>query len=136
MDRIEIYSATNTEDQSLSFSDFKIGNIKLAPHLGVSDEISSLDVKGSFAKQLLLQDYSDLKSGRVPLYVCICCADLGCGATTVLVEDLGNKIKWSEFGRESNLQDGLFQNDYMKRTGPFYFDKTEYLSAINPYASK
>ena len=136
MDSIEIYSATNIKDESLSFSDFKIGNIMLASHLGVSDEISSLDVNPSYAKQLLLKERSDLKSGRVPLYVCKCCADLGCGATSVLVEDLGDKIRWSEFGRESNWEEGLFQNDYMKRTGPFYFDKTEYLSAINPYGNK
>ncbi len=105
----------------------------MAVHLGIKDEIGSLDVDPNYAKQLLLKVPSELKSGRVPLYVCSCCADLGCGATTVLVEDLGDQIKWSQFGRESNWEDDLFQSEYMKRTGPFYFDKTEYESAISPY---
>jgi hypothetical protein len=118
------------------FSDFKIGSIKLASHLGVEGELSSIDVDPSYARQLLLIENSELGSGRVPLYVCGCCADLGCGATTVLVEDLGVEIRWSQFGQEIYAAGSLYQSDYMKRTGPFHFNKTEYYSAINPYTQK
>lgn len=135
-DSIEIYSAKNHKAALGSFSDFKIGKIKLAAHLGIKGEICSLDVDLNYAKQLLLKIPSELKSGRVPLYVCSCCADLGCGATTVLVEDLDSQIKWSQFGRESNWEEGFYQSEYMKRTGPFYFDKTEYNSVIIPYTKK
>ena len=135
-DHIQIYSAQSKKKASVVFSDFKIGKIMLASHLGVDDELSSIDVDPSYARQLLLKEKSELRTGRVPLYVCGCCADLRCGATTVLVEDLGREIRWSEFGRESFGDGPLIQDDYMKRTGPYHFDKIEYYSVINPYTQK
>ena len=136
VDQIQIYSAQSLKDSAVFFSDFKIGNIRLAAHLGVLDEISSIEVDPSYARQLLLKEKSELRFGRVPLYVCGCCADLGCGATTVLVEDLDNVIRWREFGRESYDEEKVFQDDYMKRTGPYHFNKAEYNSVINPFLQK
>ncbi|WP_431685702.1 hypothetical protein [Hahella sp. NBU794] len=136
MHTLEIYSAPSSRDKARSFADYKIGNIRLAKHLGINDDFSAIEVDRDYAKQLLLRMPSCLASGRVPLYLCGCCADLGCGAVTVKVEDLGGRIKWSDIGWESNWKQGFSQNNWMKRTSPFYFDKTAYISALRGYSMR
>lgn len=125
--KIEIYTYNN-------YPDFKIGKLNLAVHLDVGKSIGVLSVDKRYAKQLLLKEASELESGRIPLYVCECCADLGCGAITVLIEQKDGCITWSDFRSEGYAIDEAFQSEYMKRTGPFYFDKEEYFSAILPYS--
>ena len=50
-----------------------------------------------------LQD--SLPAGRVELYVCRECGDLGCGALTVNIERSGSVVRWSEFGWDDSLSD-------------------------------
>lgn len=87
-----------------------------------------------FAKQLLLKEDSELESKRVPLYVCNCCGDLGCGALTVSVEKNDDHFIWSDFGYENSYEGGFSQNNFMKRTGPFKFLFDNYVSVIRPYS--
>ncbi|GAB1266719.1 hypothetical protein [Aurantivibrio infirmus] len=134
-DSLEIYTK-EAEGNHKYFSDFKIGKIELAKHLGIENQVGSLDADPSYARQLLLLEPSTLGKGRAPLFVCSYCGDLGCGATTVLVSDLGNTIQWSDFGYENNWEEGISQTDYMKRTGPFVFNKIDYVSTIKPYAKR
>jgi len=136
MNNIEIYTAVCPRNQDLVFPDFKIGKLKLARHLGITQEIGSLLVSPDFAKQLLLKMPSPLESRRVPIYVCSCCSDLSCGATTVEVVETDFSFIWRKFGQESNWQKGLFQSEYMKRTGEFEFDKELYVSTLQPYTKK
>jgi hypothetical protein len=56
-------------------------------------------------KQYRLQKPSDLGSGRIMLYVCPECGDIGCGAVTFSIKDLGDQIQWSDFGSESDFED-------------------------------
>ncbi len=128
-DSIEIY-----EHETRFFADFKIGSIRLAVHLNIDHDIGVLD--SGYAKQLLMKEPSSFLDGRVPLYICACCGDLGCGATTVLIEEFGDFFQWSEFGKESVWTEStgkIWQSEYMKRTGPFYFDKVDYKNAITPF---
>jgi len=133
--KLVLYSTTLKGNKTECFTDFKIGKIKLAPHLDI-DDFSVLDISPSFVRQLLLQEPSTLKSNRVPIYVCKCCGDLSCGATTVKVERTEESFIWSDFRRESDYEDGWSQSDYMSRTGPFEFEKENYMSTLQPYTIK
>ncbi len=48
----------------------------------------------------------DMPSGRVSLYVCPECGDLGCGASGVFVERTSDSVVWRDFAYENNY-DGL-----------------------------
>lgn len=41
------------------------------------------------------------------VYVCAECADLGCGAITVLVERDESTVSWRDWGYQNNYEDGL-----------------------------
>ena len=131
---LEIYTAYSSGENPISYPDFKIGKIELAKHLDIKEEHGILAVNSSFARQLLLKEPSELESKRVPLYVCNCCGDLGCGALTVKVEKIDGGIVWSDFGYENSYEDGFSQSEFMKRTGPFYFNLENYISLVQPYA--
>ncbi len=118
-----------------SYVDFKVGRLALAKHLDVRSQVGVLSVDPIYAKQLLLMVPSEFKSGRTPLYVCSCCADLGCGALTVRIEETDAGIVWEDFGWEGPDGDRFSQSDYMSRTGPFLFDKRQYRLALIPYTS-
>ena len=130
---LELYTARSAGENPISYPDFKIGSIALAKHLDVNEEHGVLAVNRVFAKQLLLKEQSELDSNRVPLYVCNCCADLGCGAVTVKVEKVDGFFIWSEFGYENNYEDGFSQSEFMQRTGPYKFKAESYISVIRPY---
>lgn len=129
---LELYTAGSSGENPTSYPDFKIGSLELAKHLNVKEEHGAL-LYHVFAKQLLLKESSELDGSRVPLFVCNLCADLGCGALTVKVENIGGCFVWSEFGYENNYEAGFSQNEYMKRTGPFKFSAESYISVIQPY---
>jgi len=131
--KLDLYSAESPRNHRQTFTDFMIGRIKLAKHLDVQSDIGVLSVDKCYAKQLLLLEASFLESGRVPLYVCSCCADLGCGAITVSVEQIEDTIIWSDFGWEGPSSDDFTQSGYLKHTGPFYFDFEQYKCTLYPY---
>ncbi len=106
----------------------------MVKHLGVNDSIFSLDVCKTYKPQFLLKGEFALESGRVPLYVCGHCADLGCGCISVKIEFENDAYIWSEFGYENNWEDGFIQSDFMKSFGPFTFDKTEYENLIHSFS--
>ena len=80
---------------------------------------------------LLLKTPSDMPSGRVPLYVCSLCGDLGCGAVTVRISQQGNSIIWSEFGFEYNYDDEFWPPEPL---GPFQFQLDQYQNTIQAFA--
>lgn len=131
---LELYTTKSSGENPISYPDFKIGSLKLAKHLDIKEEHGVLAVNSAFAKQLLLKEPSELESKRVPLYVCNCCADLGCGALTVNVEKINDCFVWSDIGYENNYEDGFSQNEFMKRTGPFKFNAENYVSVVQPYS--
>jgi hypothetical protein len=132
---LELYTYTSSGKNSISYPDFKIGSIKLAIHLGVKELHGVLVVNKSYARQLLLKEPSELDSKRVPLYVCNCCGDLGCGALTVTIEKVDGYFIWNDFGYENSHEDSFFQNEFLKRTGPFKFRSDVYFSVVQPYSS-
>lgn len=66
-------------------------------------------------------------SGRVMLYICPECGDLGCGAYTVGIKRIGGHVIWQSFAYENGYQPPF----RIAHAGPFYFDTEAYLRAID-----
>jgi hypothetical protein len=75
---------------------------RLLPSCDLFSPFGMLDRRGEalFARQLLLKMPSELASGRVPLYVCPRCGDLGCGAIAVRVARDADSYVWTDFAVE------------------------------------
>jgi hypothetical protein len=129
---VELQIVSRSDEQRIG-SDFRVGRILLAKHFRAS-QIASIDVDPRFARQLLLREESDFASGRVPLFVCECCADLECGALTVAVERRDQAILWRDFGYEGHDGRTPTASDEITRTGPFVFDRVQYDSVLTTYA--
>jgi hypothetical protein len=69
-----------------------------------------------------------LAPGRLPLYVCPMCADLGCGAITVEVVHEASVVTWRDF----QVEDGLEHNEHidLTRFPSFTFDRGQYEAAL------
>lgn len=116
------------------YHDFAINGRALAEILKPGDFISPFGWLGTaaereFFEQLLLRRPSALPSGRVPLYICPECADLGCGCLTVRVTEFDDGFVWSEFGFENPL--GIVES--YSSIHDFLFNKTEYYDALNQF---
>jgi hypothetical protein len=83
-------------------------------------------------KEFIKQESSELETGRTVIYGCSECGDIGCGAITAEIIDLGDKIIWKEFGYENNYS--VFDLDDYKHILPFLFDKKEYLEEFEKIA--
>lgn len=85
----------------------------------------------AFQKQniarLLCQSESDFSNYRNSIYICPACADLGCGAISVLIERKDNIVSWSEIGMQNNFLDSIH---YYKEIKTFYFDYEQYKLAV------
>lgn len=130
--------------------DFVIGRYRLSKHLGldmagnpafgddphgqmsVLDDMVPQKRRRQYARELSLLETNLFASGRVALFICFC-GDLDCGALTVDISGTSDTVRWSAFGSESTWEDGLYQSDHMKRTGPFTFERNAYLNALSTY---
>lgn len=127
--------------------DFGIGRLVLSKHLGIAIPHSGwrglgrmpsganpcvVELGGALVECLLLEASSDFGEGRAALYVCPC-GDPYCGALTVEVAVQGDAVSWSSFGWEHPPEERLHQDERQRRTGPFEFDRAEYLRTLAPY---
>ena len=83
-------------------------------------------IENALRGRLLDEGMGDLPSGRVALYVCPLCGDLGCGALAVRVVRDGPDIIWQDFAMEDDAQ-AVREID---RLGPFRFDFEQYKHAL------
>lgn len=81
--------------------------------------------------QLLLQATPDSESGRILLYVCPECFDLGCGAFAVRVSRTDSGYTWSDFAYEN----GYEEPSPINHVGPFLFMEEDYEQVINGAAT-
>jgi hypothetical protein len=56
-------------------------------------------------RQLRRDTSPSLPSGRVLLYVCPECGDIGCGAIAVRIRRHGDQIIWDDFARENGYEE-------------------------------
>lgn len=75
-----------------------------------------------------LKEKSEIDSGRVMIYVCPECGDIDCGAITAIINDLGDRIIWSEFGYETNY--GGLTETY-DQIEPIEFERASYFAAFS-----
>lgn len=57
--------------------------------------------------RLLSEAGPDAPDGRVSVYVCAECADLGCGAITVVVERGDGTVSWRDWGYQNTYEEGF-----------------------------
>jgi hypothetical protein len=116
------------------FLDFVVNGVSLYDQLRVGDQVTPLgcwppDSEREHVQRLLSA------SGRVPLYVCAECGDLGCGAITALVERTPDGFVWSDFAFENNYDASITDAASYRAIGPFVFNKAEYWRVFNERAT-
>jgi hypothetical protein len=94
-----------------------LGHIPVFAHnspVGLPDEV--LMLRGALTPSL--------PNGRVPIYVCSLCWDIGCGVVSAEVQRTATTVVWRDFGWEDSFEHS--ELPYPVRGGPFVFDRTEY----------
>lgn len=77
----------------------------------------------------------ELPTGRVPVFVCSECGDLGCGAVTLAVERTADTVAWRDFGWETNYTTDEDEEKYEAFPGgPFVFARDQYESELRRFA--
>ena len=112
------------------YLDFVVDGTSLCDRLGAGDQVTPLgcwpvETEREHVQQLLSA------SGRVPLYVCAECGDLGCGAITALVERTSDGFVWRDFAFENNYDASITDVGSYCAVGPFVFNETEYWRVLN-----
>jgi hypothetical protein len=96
------------------------------------------------AHQLLLRVPSPLTSGRVPLYICAECGDLGCGCIAVSVSELEECVVWSGFcndgigPRKTGYETEVASSEpspSFPDVRDYYFLRTEYEAALSRFSA-
>ena len=114
------------------FLDFVVDGQPLSELVG--DQVACLgwfvpEENARAVRRLLLEEPADLPNNRRTLYVCPECGDIGCGAVSVVVEKLGNRIIWRDFGFENSYENVIDRTGF-GRFGPFTFDNRSYEQTI------
>lgn len=99
---------------SRTYVDYKVNKSLLSTHFQY-DFISVLgwltkEGEAKHTNQILLKEKSELQSGRVPIYICPECGDLGCGCISVKLVEYDDCIVWSEFGYENNYEKEIVES--------------------------
>lgn len=140
MNSLKLKPRTEKKRQT-SFYDFLIDGKSLFEicEMEGADRISPLgwgmnsEYEKSLVKQFLGEEKNEgLESGRIMVFVCAECGDIGCGATTFELKETKNAIIWSDFGDENDYEEGFDLEDY-KNIGPFKFEKEEYIRLFTEY---
>ncbi len=73
-----------------------------------------------------------LPHGRVPIYICAECGDLGCGAVTATIEQLEDHVYWRDFSYENGYEP-FNPEDVFAGVGPFTFERGAYLATLDAF---
>jgi hypothetical protein len=79
--------------------------------------------------RLLGHGPGDAPMGRVSVYVCAECGDLGCGALTVKLDLSETTVTWSDWGYQHNYDDTI-QPVEAEALSDMTFDRAEYEEAL------
>src|ERR1041384_5439436 len=118
------------------YTPFKKNSLEwISPFRSDSDkrEIARADATNA-AKRLTLIASADFPNNRRSLYLCPECADLGCGAVSVVIEQKGDTFIWRDFGYENNWEEKLWAEDFAN-LGPFIFNASEYVDVFQKIVS-
>jgi hypothetical protein len=76
-----------------------------------------------------------LPDGRVPLYICAECGDLGCGGITAVIERSADTVVWRDFGYQNDYEP-FDVGDVLPSVGPIVFDRPGYLDALAAFKDR
>jgi hypothetical protein len=135
-DCLTFIAAERTRQRRISYWDFAVNGRPLREIVNPGDFIGvfgwqSAAIEKQFFVQLLGREPSELSSGRVPIYICPECADLGCGCLSIKLTKSDEAFAWSEFNFENN-----YETPHDERALPvptFVFHKSEYYQALNRF---
>lgn len=96
--------------------------------IGIFGWIQNKVYENQQIEEFIGNNKSELKSGRIPLYVCPECGDISCGAITSEIEFNENQIIWKNFGYENEIDEIDFEG--FENIGPYIFDKSEYVTLL------
>lgn len=119
------------------FLDFVINGTSLHETIGSQRDLVSvlwnppvvLAEADRAVRRLLLMETGDASNGRVSLFVCPECGDLGCGAITARIALNDGGIVWRDIGYE-NSYDPSIDFDSFAAVGPFVFDLDAYRNEL------
>ncbi|WP_210575356.1 oxidoreductase [Streptomyces sp. GESEQ-4] len=117
------------------FVDFIVNDRPLLFQLSDLDAVSPLasDVPPAIftaqVRSLLLETDAPLPGGRYVIYGCPECEELGCGAVTAVIEQVGDDYLWRDFAWQTDDYADLSLNGY-HGIGPFRFRGAEYRTAL------
>ena len=115
------------------YLDFMIDGVSLREMLKTTNITSLGWLRSPWAERsvsrLLGKEPPDFADNRQSLYVCGECADLGCGAISVVIERTGDEIVWRDFGYQNNYDETVDLEAY-EDVGPFRFGASVYEQAL------
>jgi hypothetical protein len=123
-------------------ADFIIDGTSLLQALDKASGYQATDLMGCFVEgfpesnmkkraEFTLEALPDTQSGRVLLYICPECGDIGCGAYAVRIERSESGYVWRDFSYEN----GYEEPSSIENLGPFLFELQAYEAAIKDAAS-
>lgn len=120
-----------------SFFDFVVDGEPLYPIISGAgiDNITPLWLDSGAAAvaaavgRLLGQQPGDAPGGRVSVYVCAECGDLGCGAVTVELTVHPDAVTWSDWGFQTDYEEEVHR-DRVASLGVLTFDRREYEAVL------
>jgi len=136
LDFVDALRAGSTNQQRRRFYDYTINGTPLRSMIDPGDNVGLFgwlprESEAEFARWLLMREPSKLRSGRVPIYICPECGDIGCGAYSVYVRQNDDCFTWDSFAYEN----GYEEPQIIDGVGPFTFEKHAYEAAITDAAA-
>lgn len=118
-----------------TFDEFQVNRQPLSLFLPVGDRMGVFGWRGAkedrrSARQFMGREPSDFPDGRVPLYICPLCGDLGCGALSAKVSFQDGCVVWSDFGTQALGSELVLLEDPIR---DLWFDRTAYESLLRSY---
>jgi hypothetical protein len=116
------------------YAEFMISGESLKNYLGIPEDKTVTSI-GFFENKELekialnefrLKQKTRLLGGRVELYICDDCGDIGCGSVTVKIIDGGDEIIWSDFAYQSSSDEVV---EYIK-VDDIVFERKKYFNAF------
>lgn len=109
--RRTLHDGNSTRHPKSHYLDFVIDEQRLADQIPLARGLATPlnrawlpSVEGAVLELLGERPGAGLDNGRIPLFVCGECGDLGCGAVTVALDMDQDRITWSQFAWENGFE--------------------------------
>jgi hypothetical protein len=129
-----VRSVDDSSQAQTGFLDLVVDGRSLVPELGRRGyELVTPLWTGAAGRQCWPEEVDRLtgrrpgpgRDGRVALFVCGECGDLGCGAVTVRLTCSDSEVSWADWGFETG-RDGEFHRDGLQDLPTYVFDGSAY----------